>query len=241
MITFSKTQFNNFLEEVVKNNEKYVNTIKLDINKLKEFSNILDIISITKVNDIQENYDILYFIKTYEIMGKINNYEEYQCPNCKRRNCLHFHKNYERNITFFIGNYKVEAIITLLVLECNYCKNYEDEQRYHAILLDFIFPYHTYSANIILNTIYGRLINKIKVEQIIEKNKITKELYYKWVRGFKKYSMSADTILGIGEPLELIIKAIVNDIHTFLYRFYQTYYHPFFLFRSTCVPLSIIP
>ncbi len=241
MITFSKTKINNFLKETIKNNEKYVKTIRDDINKLKDFSNILDIVSITKTSNIQESYDILYLIKTYEIMGKINNYEEYQCPNCKRKGCLHFHKNYERNITFFIGNYKIEAVITILVLECNYCKNYEDEQHYHALIPDFIFPYHSYSAIIILNTIYDRLINKIKVEQIIEKNKITKELYYKWLKGFKKYSISADTILGVGSSLELIIQAIIDDIHTFLYRFYQTYYHPFFLFKSTCVPLSLIP
>ncbi len=241
MITLSKIKINSFLKESIENNKKYVNIIKDDINKLKDFSKILNIVNISETTDIKESYDVLYLIKAYETIGIANDYEEYQCPNCKRQNCVHFHKNYERNLTFFIGNYKVEAIINLLVLECSYCKNYEYEQHYHALIPDFIFPYHFYSANIILNTIYDRLINKLKVEQIIEKNKITKELYYKWLRGFKKYSISADTILGIGKSLELIIQVIVSDVHIFLYKFYQTYYHPFFLFKPTCVPLSIIP
>lgn len=241
MITLSKTKINNFLQGIIENNEKNVNMIKDDINKLKDFSKILNIVSISETVNMKESYDVLYLIKAYETIGAINEYEEYQCPNCKRHNCLHFHKTYERNITFFIGKYKVEAVITLLVLECSYCKNYEDEQHYHALIPDFIFPYHAYSATIILNTIYDRLINKIKVEQIIAKNKITKELYYKWLRGFKKYSISADTVLGVGNNLELIIRVILNDTHTFLHKFYQTYYHPFFLFKSTCVPLSIIP
>lgn len=241
MITLSNTKINNFLQVTIEKSKKYIDKIEEDINNLKDFSDILDIVSITTIDGMDESYDILYLIKIYETIGKINDYQEYQCPNCKRKDCLHYHKTYERDIVFYIGNKRIEAIIHLLVLECKHCKHDKDEQHFHAIIPDFIFPYHIYSANIILNTIYDRLIKKIKIYKIIEKNRITKELYYKWIRGFKKYSISANTVLGVENNLESIIQAILNDIHMFLYKFYQTYYHPFFLFKPTCVPLSIIP
>lgn len=242
MITLNYKKVNSLVNKTIENYQSAVKNVQTDINNLREFSDILEIVNVESMGEINKTYNILYLIKAYEILAKLNDFNEEVCPKCKRKGCLHYHKAYTRNITFYVGNYKVEAIITLLVLECNYCKNtFKGEQHYHAVIPDFIFPYHIYESEIILDVIYERLINKQKIDIIINKNRITKELYYKWIKGFSKYEVSASTILGVQSNSKSIIKSILDDIYTFLYDFYQTYFHPFFLFKSTCVPLSLIP
>lgn len=63
----------------------------------------------------------------------------------------------------------------------------------------------------------------------------------KWLNGFKKYLTVSSTIL----ETELSIKQVLIEIKRckdeFQYSFYQDYFHPYFLFRATCVPLIIMP
>lgn len=211
-----------------------------NITNIDKFSNILEIISINEINYSTES-SILNDIKDYENYAISNDFKDLKCPLCKHDNVLHYHKEYQRNITFNIDNYEVNAKISITVLECSYCKNNTDKQHFHALLPIFIFPYHIYSESFILDVLNDRLINNKKIEEIIETRKISHQLFYKWLRGLKKYSVSASTILEIKAEITDIIKYIKKDPYLFLFQFFDNYYHPFFLFRLTCVPLVINP
>ncbi len=211
------------------------------IDNLNNFSNIIEVIHINKL-DFQITSNILKDIKEYENYIKANDFSDLKCPLCKHDNVLHYHKEYQRDLIFQINDNEIISKITITVLECSYCKKMnKGKQLYHALLPAFIFPYHIYSGNIILDTLNKRLIEEEKIQQIIEKRNISHQLFYKWLKGFKKYSISASTILECDNNIIDIIKAIIKDPHSFLLKFFKTFYHPFFLFRLTCVPLVIMP
>lgn len=239
MITFSLKNINSFLTN---SSQMSINQVKEDINLLKGFSKILEIKSIREIEGTNESYNILLLIKAYEAFIQTNDFQDFKCPKGKKDGTLHFHKFYRRNIIFYVGCYEICAEISLAVLKCVDCEAIDPKsQKYHALLPDFIFPYHIFSRVIILSTVYDRIVNKAKVQAIISKRNISHQLFYRWLKGFKKYSLSASTILGVGNKLDFIVVAIMKDIHSFLWNYYQIYYHPFFLFKNTCVPLAIIP
>ena len=60
-----------------------------------------------------------------------------------------------------------------------------------------------------------------------------------------KIELSKNNIELVPLNVKYVIKTIISNIISqnskFINRFYYNYYHPFFLFKSTCVPLCIIP
>lgn len=116
----------------------------------------------------------------------------------------------------------------------------EDKQKYHALIPDFIFPYHAYSANYIIKTLYNLLINKIKVSELIRSRQISHQLLYKWLKGLNTYSIASSIVLHVEAKIITIIECLYLLNSSFLLEFYQTFNHPFF-FKPTCVPLSVTP
>lgn len=233
MITFFGRTSNKFNEKIVKCNK--------DIDNIRSFSSILDVVNIDTNTDLNESYNILYTILSYEETLTVNDYSNFTCPNCKRKHTLQFHKTYPRNLIFNVGNYIVTAKINIIVLQCNHCKNNKDQQHFHALLPDFIFPYHIFSENIILNCLDDKFVNNKKVREIESNYRIPFQLLYYWIKIMKKYQMVCGIILKIPIDLTNIIKGILNNKQLFLIMFYQKYFHPFFLFRRTCVDLAITP
>ena len=229
MISHNCKNFNHFLKN---------NVLSEDI--LDSFSILSDII-VNKIDNISNDNSILNKIKDYETMININDYSEYKCPLCGKKEVLHFHKTYERNLIFYYNDCEIICRIDIIVLECSYCKEHnKDKQHYHALLPSFILPYHTYSSYIIMDTLYYGL-TKEQFNKMLEERNISYQLYYKWLRGLDKYKTSASTILLVkNEIIEVIIK-IKEDMYKFLSEFYLSYHHPFFLFKLTCVNLVIMP
>ena len=123
---------------------------------LNSFSILSDII-VNKIDNISGDNTILNKIKDYETIRNINDYSEYKCPLCGKKEVLHFHKTYERNLIFYYDDYEVICKIDIIVLECSHCKEHnKGKQHYHALLPSFILPYHTYSSYIIMDTLYLR-------------------------------------------------------------------------------------
>ncbi len=207
---------------------------------LNGFSILSDIV-INKIDNISGDNTILNKIRDYGTIRNINDYSEYKCPLCGKKEVLHFHKTYERNLIFYYNDCEIICRIDIIVLECSYCKEHnKDKQHYHALLPSFILPYHTYSSYIIMDTLYYGL-TKEQFNKMLEERNISYQLYYKWLRGLDKYKTSASTILLVkNEIIEVIIK-IKEDMYKFLSEFYLSYHHPFFLFKLTCVNLVIMP
>ena len=124
--------------------------------------------------------------------------------------------------------------------ECKHCKETNAKQKYHALLPEFILPYHIYEASTIINAI-NDYFNNVKINEIIEKKQITHKLFYDWLRGLKKYVLSSSVILKIKDDIKEVVTCIIENKFIFLNNFYDNYQHPFFLFKITCVPLCIIP
>ena len=229
MISHNCKNFNHFLKN---------NVLSEEI--LDSFSILSDII-VNKIDNISSDNSILNKIKDYETIININDYSEYKCPLCGKKEVLHFHKTYERNLIFYYNDCEIICRIDIIVLECSYCKEHnKDKQHYHALLPSFILPYHTYSSYIIMDTLYYGL-TKEQFNKMLEERNISYQLYYKWLRGLDKYKTSASTILLVkNEIIEVIIK-IKEDMYKFLSEFYLSYHHPFFLFKLTCVNLVIMP
>lgn len=241
MITYNTEKIKSNLTKSIEAVDKVISTIKYNIHSLKDFSSILHVQSIRKVDNVSASFDILYLIKAYEISIQMNDFDNLKCPLCRHKYAFCYHKEYTRNIIFYVDQYEITAKIYITVLECSFCKQCQEAQHFHAILPDFIFPYHIYSSILILGCLYERLIEKAKIETIIEKRNISHQLFYKWLRGLEQYKLSSSTILGIEADIKLLIVNINNNPYSFLNQFYQTYYHPFFLFKVTCIPLVIIP
>lgn len=237
---------NKLINRIIKNSipviENKINIIKQDINEITNFSSMLEVVNINKIDELEDNLDILYMINAYEIVANTNDYSFCKCPQCNHDNCMHYHKEYQRNIIFHIMGYEIIAKISIVVLECKFCKDTnKGKQHFHALLPDYIFPYHIFSSNIIINALYDRIIKNIKIEIIIEKLRISHQLFYKWLRGLKKYLLTSSIILATQSNIKDILNKIIENKDEFLYLFYKEYRHPYFLFKLTCVPLAIMP
>ena len=201
--------------------------ITLNINKIK--SNI----QILGRNPIEQA------IYAYYNYCDCNDYSNLKCPCCGNKS-LSFHKKYERNLTYYYNGEMFNVTIKIVVCKCNHCSQMPGIQKYHAILPEFILPYAIYEASTIMNAL-NDYYNKVKINQILDRLKIQHKLFYDWIKKFNIYSLSASIILKINNDLKQIIINIVNDNSIFLMNFYNDYHHPFFLFKTTCVPLCIIP
>lgn len=234
MITLFNKTFNNIFEDKVA-------ICKQDINQIKNMAPILHIVNIEETSEINEEYNIIQEILHYNETLIINDYSNLTCPCCKKEGTLVFHKTYQRNFEFNIGIYRVHSKIDLIVLKCSFCKKQPDTQKYHTLLPCSIFPYHIFSENIILSSINDYLVKKEKIKDIENKYDISYQLLYCWIMIMNKYELASSIILETPSNLNNIIKNIILTKKTFLYKFYQKYFHPFFLNKRTCVPLSTTP
>ena len=168
-----------------------------------------------------------------------NNFSNLVCPLCKTKNLV-FYKTYERNLSFLENDKVINIKVSIIVCKCNHCAKFKDKQKYHAILPEFILPYHIYEASTIIKTINDRLHSK-KIKEIIERLQITHKLFYDWLKKITKYTLSSSIVLKTKNELKTVVTKIMKYYKTFLNNFYDNYYHPFFLFRKTCIQLCIIP
>ena len=243
MIALNNKIIKQYLQKSYKNYRNDVEKVKNNIENIRDFSNILEVESINKLNvSSQNDTSILYYIKVYESLLTVNDYSNFKCPLCKKDHTLSFHKTYERNIIIHFDGYEVIAKISLIVLECAYCKEYNrNSQHYHAIIPDYIFPYHIYSSNIIMNCLIEHYLKELTIKQIIEQANISHQLYYKWLNELKKYLTVSSVILKTKANIKEILIEIKSRLEELQYNFYQSYNHPYFLFKETCVPLIIMP
>ena len=244
MIALNNKIINQTFHKIAKNYQKDINNVENNIENIKNFSEILEILSINKLKNEKPNLkdNILYYLKVYESILIINDYSNFKCPLCKKEHTLTFHKTYERNIIFHLNGYEIIAIIKLIVLECSYCKKYNhNKQHYHAIIPDYIFPYHIYSSNIIMNCLIDHYLNELIIQEIIEQANISHQLYYKWLNEFNRYSLISSIILQTKNDIKEILKEIINRLEELQHSFYQNYNHPYFLFKKTCVSLVMTP
>lgn len=204
-----------------------INIITLNINKIK--SNL----QLSGLNPIE------YAINCYYNYCDCNNYNDLKCPNCNNHS-LSFHKTYERNLTYYYNKKVYNIIINITVCKCDHCSKTESTQKYHAILPDFVLPYIIYESSTIMKSLYD-YYNGIKVQQILERLEISHKLFYDWLKKLYTYSFSASIILEVDNNIKTVIFKIIEYDSMFLNIFYYNYNHPFFLFKSTCVPLCIIP
>ncbi len=240
MISLNLKKCKSFLENSIEKINKVKKELSEDIHQIKTLSPVLEVRSIIDSDNTHNNFFILYIVIIIEYLLTINSYTSFRCPFCKHNHCLTFHKTYKRTIIFCLYGHEITAYISLIVLECSFCKNNKKApQHYHALIPDGISPYHTYSTWIILDALSDRMIDKIKVQQIIEINKISHQLFYQWLNGFMAYQLSSSIVLNVKNDEVEILLALFHDPQNFFFRFFIQYYHPFFLFRKTCVPLAI--
>lgn len=198
--------------------------ITLSVNKFNTQN------TINSVNDI---------IKLYNNYRDCNDFSDLVCPLCGNKGCLHFHKVYERNLTYYENGELINTIVEIIVCKCEHCEKAHNKQKYHALLPEFVLPYHIYEASTIIKAI-NDYYNKNKLQKIMEKLHITHKLFYDWLRKLKKYTLSSSIILKTINDIKEVVLGIVRDNSKFLISFYDDYNHPFFLFKTTCVPLCII-
>lgn len=203
-------------------------------------------LNITKINPYQfENNDnsytnkIEYYIKAYYNYCNCNDFSNLRCPLCKKHT-LKYHKTYERYFSYYINEKLFNIKITITVCICEYCKEHNAKQKYHAILPEFIFPYAIYEASTIIKAINDYL-QHIKLIDILTRLNIQHKLFYDWLKKFNKYLLSASIVLKVNNIINEVITNIINTSSEFIKQFYDIYEHPFFLFKLTCVQLSIIP
>ena len=228
-----------FNESINKFNDK-INKCNENINEIGNISTFLEVVSIEKTDICNNSFHILNEILLYEETYMINDYSNFICPCCRNKDTLSFHKIYSRNLVFTIKDYLITAKIKLIVLDCSHCKKYKKNQHFHTLLPDFILPYHSYSSNIILDSISDKFNNE-KIENITNKYKISYQLLYYWITILNKYLFVCSIILKIPIIISNIINRINENRKQFLKIFYQQYFHPFFLNRKTCIYSVITP
>ena len=243
MISINNIKINDKIKNLFQKFEFEVNKVNNNIESIKEFTNIFNVECINKLDNNKENdTNVLYYLKAYEEIIKVNDYTFCKCPLCKKENTLIFHKIYERNIILHINGYEIIGKIKLIVLECKYCKKInKGKQHYHVLFPDFIFPYHIYSSNIIMKALIDKFVIKLKINEIIERARISHQLYYKWLKEFNKYLMVSSILLKTKTIIEEVLTEIETRLDELQYECFENYYHPYFLFKKTCVPLIIIP
>lgn len=214
------------------------------IEIFEQFNAIFSIETVEKT-DCTSQDDILDEITEYLNIINSNDYYNYECPNCKCTGFLKANTSYTRDIIVSHQGYLITGKIKLIVLKCSHCselhKKDENVQQYHALLPEFIVPYHSYSGEIIINCLNDKINNNEKIPNLEEKYNASYQLIYYWIKIMKKYELVSSIILKMPNDIKCTIKQILSDYNIFVNKFYLNYYHPFFLFKKTCVPLAITP
>lgn len=197
-------------------------------------------LNITKSKYIFSEDTLDAAISEYYSYCNCNNYSSLCCPLCKIKNTLSYYKSYTRNITYYDSNANLikNTTINITVLKCNHCNKLTGHQKYHALLPSFIFPYHIYLGKTILLAIKDYFDNQ-KIMFILNKLSILHKLLYDWLKKFNIYLLSSSIILKEKNNAKLIINKIYLLNNKFLIDFFNFYFHPYFLFKRTCVPLCI--
>lgn len=200
--------------------------ITLSINKINPQNRINSIDSIENIIKIYNNY------------RDCNDFSNLKCPCCKKSGHLKFHKTYERNLSYYYNSQILDIKINIIVCKCTNCEQMHNVQKYHALLPEFILPYSIYEASTIIKSI-NDYFNHEKLVNIIEKLQINHKLFFDWLKKVNKYALSSSIVLKTKNDIKTVISEIVKNNSQFLINFYDDYSHPFFLFKSTCVPLCI--
>lgn len=210
--------------------------ISINFNKIKPYCKF-------NINNCEFNINnpIEDIINAYYSYVDCNCFSDLTCPLCGFSGCLHYHKSYERNLIYLNDDKPVETKIIIAVLVCSHCKNIKAKQKYHALLPTFIFPYHIYESSLIIDSIYKRICQKIKLDEILNRIKITHKLFYDWIKKIKKYLLPSSVIVKTKNEIIIVINEIYKLNDKFLIDFYNSFKHHFFLFKLTCVPLCITP
>lgn len=211
---------------------------------MNERSNIMITINSGKIKsyiDINAKNYVKDAINAYYRYINCNNFDDLVCPLCKHRHCLKYHKTYVRNITYLENEQIYDDKIEIAVCVCEHCKKTKAKQKYHALLPDFILPYHIYEASTIISALYDHEKRQRKSKEILERLKITHKLFRDWIKKFKKYLLPSSIITESNNDLSTVLDSIYKLKDIFLDSFYNNYNHPFFLFKLTCVNLCITP
>lgn len=184
---------------------------------------------------------ILKIIKAYENYIACNDFKDLTCPCCETNGSLEYHKTYQRNLIYQHENTVIDVTINIGVVKCKNCTKLDKQQKYHALLPDFVLPYHIYEASTIINSLYNYLVQKIKLETILKKLCIRHKQFYDWLKKVKIYLLSSSILLEENINIITIIKKIYLYNRVFLNKFFLIYKHPYFLFKNTCVSLCINP
>ena len=139
-----------------------VNIITLNLDKIK--SNI----------QLQGFNPIEYVINSYYNYCDCNSFSDLKCPCCGNHS-LKFHKIYNRNLTYYYNGKMYNVIIKITVCICEHCSNIKGNQKYHAILPDFILPYIIYESSTIMKAL-ADYYNGVKSKQILERLEIRHKL-----------------------------------------------------------------
>ena len=154
-----------------------VNIITLNLDKIK--SNI----------QLQGFNPIEYVINSYYNYCDCNSFSDLKCPCCGNHS-LKFHKIYNRNLTYYYNGKMYNVIIKITVCICEHCSNIKGNQKYHAILPDFILPYIIYESSTIMKAL-ADYYNGVKSKQILERLEIRHKLLYDWIKKLNAYSQVA--------------------------------------------------
>lgn len=197
-------------------------------------------LNLEKSKYIFDEATLNFAISEYYSYCDCNDFSSLCCPLCKLKNTLSYYKSYSRNITYYdsTSNQIKNTTINITVLKCNHCNKLPGHQKYHALLPFFIFPYHIYLGKTILSAIKDYFNNQ-KIMHILNKLSILHKLFYDWLKKFNVYVLSSSIILKEENNGKLVINKIFLLNNSFLINFFNFYFHPYFLFKRTCVPLCI--
>ena len=135
---------------------------------------------VNKINPQNDAKSMKNIINLYNNYRDCDDFNDLRCPLCGNKGCLQFHKTYERNLTYCENGELINIKIDIIVCKCIHCEKANKNQKYHALLPEFILPYHIYEASTIIKTI-NDYIKGVKLSQIIEEKQITYKLFYDWL------------------------------------------------------------
>jgi len=166
-------------------------------------------------------------VKQYNNYIDANNFSKHICQNCKTRGRFSRNTSYNRGYVYRENDEVIETTINITVVQCEAC------EKYHALLPAFIFPYHIYSASFILMALEMKLIKQENLIKLLTYLNISPQLLYYWLRVFNKFIPSSSVILSSSLTDNVsLLEHILNDIETFISKFFSDLCVMFFLNRN---------
>lgn len=145
-----------------------------------------------------------------------NNYNEnvlnfygfwsYRCPSCNAFHSFTRHATYSRNICFFYFGRIEEHKINILRLLCNSCDTT------HAILPADTVPYLIYSFSCIICILIKRFVNEESILEISNKNQISYQLIYLFLKRFITHFNPCITFLRVFLAVQLEFSSPFKDV-----------------------------